>query len=139
MSTNQLTFLNRIYLYLSFETANFANVNQTTTLKTDSNMNDKIKELERQLSEARAEERLHNKISQARCPLCGAKLSYTAEDVSSSEYGDYTTSAEIRCTHCKCFGYREELRQNSWHSTNVKPLELLKTVWGHVSRYADSK
>lgn len=101
-------------------------------------MNDKIKELERQLSDARAEERLHKKIENARCPLCGGKLKYTAHNQSLGQDSEYTTSAEIRCTSCKCFGYREEMYQNGWQRTTVEPLEVLKSVWAHISRFVKS-
>lgn len=100
-------------------------------------MNDKIKELKRQLAEAEEEEKLHNEIRRARCPLCGSHLEFKARD--GYAYGDcseYDTTAEIKCPSCGCFGYRDTVHQSHYDRCLVKPLTLLRSVWSTISRYA---
>lgn len=97
-----------------------------------------VERLEQELAIAKRKERLEREIRSAKCPLCGANLTYSIHHTPHD--GGYTgvNSVRIYCDKCKCFGINQSYSHDYTRSCNPQndDVDDLCMTWHKIEKYA---
>ena len=95
---------------------------------------EKIERLRKELADAELEDEIEN----ARCPLCGEKLTFLCEDRDTDGgEGARIQHFVIKCEHCNTFGVDNTERYNILdvvHGRQTKPINVMHE-WNHLKKY----
>ena len=96
-----------------------------------------VERLEKELAIAKRKEQLEKKIHTAKCPLCGANLTYSIRH--ESRDGGYTgiNFVHIYCPKCQCFGTEQGYDHNYSRRCTPKEDEIedLTATWYKINKY----